>query len=179
MDADWAFGTATERPYRDKQISISQLDTVLETFPTRFISTLEYRMQILSEWPLQWARSCRRLTACKERVFIPHTFAISAYFPPRCQNLKAATWHALCWQISRCPSMPDQSQQTDALVCAWNEKGSGSYRTYTPGEARSKTTLEWDKEARDYFRSQGKAYIILIGINDEAKQNHWAQTVYW
>jgi hypothetical protein len=52
MDAGWAFRTATDHPYRDKQIGISQLDTVLETFLTSFISTLEYRMQILSEWPL-------------------------------------------------------------------------------------------------------------------------------
>jgi glycerophosphoryl diester phosphodiesterase len=39
---------------------------------------------------------------------------------------------------------------------------------YTLGEARSKATLEWDKEAMDCFRSQGEAHIILIGINDQA-----------
>jgi len=34
MDAGWAFGTATDHPYRDKHIGIPQLDTVLKTFPT-------------------------------------------------------------------------------------------------------------------------------------------------
>lgn len=38
---------------------------------------------------------------------------------------------------------------------------------YTLGEARSPATLSWDKNAIDCFRKNGKAYIIVFGVNNE------------
>lgn len=38
---------------------------------------------------------------------------------------------------------------------------------FTLGEGVSPATLTWDKEAVDYFRSQGNAHLIFIGVNSE------------
>lgn len=170
MDAGWTFGSATDHPYRDKHIGIPTLDSILKSFPT---TTFYIDIKTPDADPQQMAAALSHTlqeTHSLERTRVYSTdsryvSALPATLPKFESRDMTRTALANITMAHQCQIKADKAPRWYALEM---KRDVEVVEKYTLGEARSKATLEWDKEAMDCFRSQGEAHIILIGINDEA-----------
>ncbi|WP_413530719.1 glycerophosphodiester phosphodiesterase family protein [Rahnella inusitata] len=170
MDAGWAFGTETSHPYRDKHIGVPQLESVLKTFPT---TTFYIDIKTPDADPQQMAAALSKVlqeTHSLQRTRIYSTDSrylsvLPATLPKFESRDMTRTALANITMAHQCQIKADKQPRWYALEM---KREVEVVEKYTLGEARSKATLVWDKEAMDCFRSQGEAHIILIGINDEA-----------
>lgn len=170
MDAGWTFGTGESHPFRGKNIGIPALESVLNAFakttfyidiktpdaaPDKMAAALS---NVLQETHSQ-ARTRIYSTDAKYLEALPATL-------PRFENRDLTrTALANITMAHQCQIKPEKKSRWYALEM---KRDVEVVEKYTLGEARSKATLEWDKEAMDCFCSQGDAHIILIGINNQA-----------
>jgi len=170
MDAGWAFGSGEAHPYRGKNIGIPTLESVLKAFPkTTFYIDIKTpdaapdKMATALDKVLQETHSLART-----RIYSTDTKyleALPATLPRFESRDLTRTALANITMAHQCQIKPEKQGRWYALEM---KRDVEVVEKYTLGEARSKATLEWDKEAMDCFRSQGEAHIILIGINDQA-----------
>lgn len=170
MDAGWAFGTGESHPYRGKNIGIPTLESVLKDFP----KTIFY-IDIKTPDAAPEAMA----TALDKVLQATHSLARSRIYSTDAKYLEALpadlprfesrdvtrTALANITMAHQCQIKPEKKSRWYALEM---KRDVEVVEKFTLGEARSKATLEWDKEAMDCFRSQGDAHIILIGINNQA-----------
>lgn len=170
MDAGWAFGSGDNHPYRGKNIGIPRLETVLNAFPK---TTFYIDIKTPDAKPAEMAKALNKVldnTHSQRRVRIYSTDsqyldALPASIPRFESRDTTRTALANITMAHQCQIKADDKSRWYALEM---KREVEVVEKYTLGEARSKATLAWDKEAMDCFRSQGEAHIILIGINNQA-----------
>ncbi|MGC6389722.1 glycerophosphodiester phosphodiesterase family protein [Ewingella sp. S1.OA.A_B6] len=169
VDAGWAFGSGEIHPYRGKNIGIPTLESILNAFPkTQFYIDIKTpdaapeKMAAALNSVLKETHSLART-----RIYSTDTKyleALPAGLPRFESRDLTRTVLANITMAHQCQIQPDKKERWYALEM---KREVEVVEKYTLGEARSKATLEWDKEAMECFRSQGKAHIILIGINNQ------------
>jgi glycerophosphoryl diester phosphodiesterase len=170
MDAGWAFGSDESHPYRGKNIGIPPLKAVLNAFPK---TTFYIDIKSPDANPAAMAKALNKVidsTHSQRRVRIYSTDsryldALPASLPRFESRDTTRTALANIAMAHQCQIKADDKSRWYALEM---KREVEVVEKFTLGEARSKATLAWDKEAMDCFRSQGEAHIILIGINNQA-----------
>lgn len=170
MDAGWAFGTGESHPYRGKNIGIPTLESVLKTFPK---TTFYIDIKTPDAAPDQMAAALDKVlqethSLARTRIYstdAKYLEALPAALPRFESRDVTRTALANITMAHECQITPEKKSRWYALEM---KRDVEVVEKYTLGEARSKATLEWDKEAMDCFRSHGEAHIILIGINNQA-----------
>ncbi len=170
MDAGWAFGTGESHPYRGKNIGIPTLESVLNAFAkTTFyidIKTPDAAPDAMAAALAKVLQETHSLT--RTRIYstdAKYLEALPTNLPRFESRDLTRTALANITMAHECQIKPEKKSRWYALEM---KRDVEVVEKYTLGEARSKATLEWDKEAMDCFRSQGDAHIILIGINNQA-----------
>lgn len=170
MDAGWAFGAGESHPYRGKNIGIPTLESVLKTFPK---TTFYIDIKTPDAAPDQMAAALDKVlqethSLARTRIYstdAKYLEALPATLPRFESRDVTRTALANITMAHECQIKPEKKSRWYALEM---KRDVEVVEKYTLGEARSKATLEWDKEAMDCFRSHGEAHIILIGINNQA-----------
>lgn len=169
MDAGWAFGSGDSHPFRGKNIGIPTLENVLNAFPkTTFYIDIKTpdaapdAMAAALEKGLQETHSLARTRIYSTDA--KYLDALPADLPRFESRDVTRTALANITMAHECQIKPEKKSRWYALEM---QRDVEVVEKFTLGEARSKATLEWDKEAMDCFRSQGDAHIILIGINNQ------------
>lgn len=170
MDAGWAFGIGESHPYRGKNIGIPTLESVLNAFAkTTFyidIKTPDAAPDAMAAALAKVLQETHSLT--RTRIYstdAKYLEALPTNLPRFESRDLTRTALANITMAHECQIKPEKKSRWYALEM---KRDVEVVEKYTLGEARSKATLEWDKEAMDCFRSQGDAHIILIGINNQA-----------
>jgi len=170
MDAGWAFGTGESHPYRGKNIGIPTLESVLNAFAK---TTFYIDIKTPDAAPDAMAAALAKVLQETHSVTRTRIYSTDAKYLealptnlPRFESRDLTrTALANITMAHECQIKPEKKSRWYALEM---KRDVEVVEKYTLGEARSKATLEWDKEAMDCFRSQGDAHIILIGINNQA-----------
>ncbi|MCD1391075.1 glycerophosphodiester phosphodiesterase [Enterobacter cloacae] len=167
VDAGWSWGGETH-PWRGKGVTIPTLKSVLETWPqTRFYIDIKSPdadpatmgkalLAVLNETQ---SLGRVRVYSTEDRYLASLPAAI-----PRFVTRSETRSRLVTVSLSHQCLPPEQTMQEYWYALELN-RTVDVVEKFTLGEGGSRSTLTWDKESMDCFRSQGNSHVILLGVN--------------
>lgn len=168
VDAGWAFGKGEAHPWRGKGVGIPTLAATLARYPDLFfyidLKSPDAEPAALAGALAAVLHESNSLT--RTRVYSTDSRYLAA-LPPEVARFASRdltrTALANITMAHQCtlPATPAAERWYGLEL----KRKVEVVEKYTLGEARSASTLVWDKEAMACFRRQGAAHIILFGVN--------------
>ena len=160
--------TGETHPWRGKGVTIPTLKSVLETWPqTRFYIDIKSPdadpatmgkalLAVLNETQ---SLGRVRVYSTEDRYLASLSAAI-----PRFVTRSETRSRLVTVSLSHQCLPPEQTMQEYWYALELN-RTVDVVEKFTLGEGVSRSTLTWDKESMDCFRSQGNSHVILLGVN--------------